>query len=299
MISSLQTKIWILDLKAWTNINLTYSWSEITVNSTWGGWWGIPYISNVASINLIPWSTQDITLNWINFTPNSTIDIPWFDWTINSITAISPSELQANLTTGSNETLYDVIISNWWLLNTLWSGNWVSLLGVMLIIWTGPAGTYTETFEANNLGNWTAVNGLTANVSFQTLTWWTPSAQTWPNSPAAWLYYMYTEATSPNFPNMTFAVETSYFRNAQSISFDYHMFGAAMWELVIQTYYEWVWTDVYTLSGQQQTAQANPWLNSWDIDISSYGVEKIRFFYTSWTDYTWDLSIDNVVITSI
>lgn len=39
---------------------------------------------------------------------------------------------------------------------------------------------------------------------------------------------MYTEASNPNFPSMTFAVETSHFRNAQSIAFDYHMFGADM-----------------------------------------------------------------------
>jgi hypothetical protein len=77
------------------------------------------------------------------------------------------------------------------------------------------------------------------------------------------------------------------------------MFGAAMWTLVIQTYYGWAWTDVYTITGQQQANQGDAWLNTWNIDISSYNVEKIKFFYTSWADYTWDVSLDNVIVTSI
>jgi hypothetical protein len=299
LIVELQSKIGLSDLKSGTNINLTYSGSEVTVNSLW--WWGssTPFITTSTLINMSPSQTQNITLDWINFTPSSTLLIPGFDGTVNTTTPISPTQIQANVTSWTNEVTYDLVVSNGWVLNTLWAwnGNW--LYNVWPIIWAGPAGTYTETFETNTLGNWTAVTGLTANVSFAPITWGTPSGSTWPNNASAGSYYIYTEASNPNFPNRTFAVETDNFRNAQNISFDYHMFGVDMWTLIVQTYYWGAWTDTYTIAGQQQTVQADAWLNTWNIDLTSYNVEKIRFFYTSWANYTWDLSIDNIIINSI
>lgn len=300
MIMELQAKVWLSDIVAGTNISLTYSGSQVTLNANWWGWESTtPYITTSTTINIGASQTQNITLDWLNFAPNSTLVIPWFDGSINSTTPLSPTQLQANITTGTNETTYDLVVSNWWVLNTLWTGNWSGLFNVWPVLWVWSAGTYTETFESNSLWNWTAVAGLTANVSFQANTWWTPSGATGPNNAAAWSYYIFTEASNPNFPNKTFGIETNNFRNAQNITFDYHMFGADMWTLVVQTYYGWSWTDVYTIVWQQQTAQTDAWLNTWNIDLSPYNVEMIRFFYTSWANYTWDVSLDNIIITSI
>lgn len=300
LITKLETKLEQANI-TWTwNIEVNNSWTWVIISLTWSIQSDtIPYITTTTKQIIKPSTTKTITIDWDNFTPNSTLQIPWFDWTINSINVLSPYKLEANITSWTTETDYDIVISNNWVLNTTWSWNWNLLLHVWTINWTWPSWTYTEDFESNSLWNWTEVSWLTANVSFQVDSWGTPSSNTWPNSWAWWsTYYAYTEASNPNYPNKTFAIETDYFHTAQSISFDYHMYWAAMWTLVVQTYYGWTWTDVYTISWQQQANQGDAYLNSWNIDLTPYDVEKIRFFYTSGNDYTWDLAVDNIVITS-
>jgi len=297
LVTELNSKVWTWNLLAWTNITLTNSWSDLTIASSW---WGIaPFISNTWSIKIATSTNIIFSLDWVYFTPSSNVTIPWFDWTINSVTSVSPSQIDVDLTTWIAETNFDIVIENSWVYNTVWTWNWVWLLSVWPIIWNWPAWIYTEDFETNTLWNWTEVTWLTADVSFQTVTWWTPSWGTGPNAAAGWLYYIYTEASNPNNPNFTFAVETDNFRNAQNISFDYHMFWTGMWDIKVQTLYNSVWTDVLTITWQQQALQADPWLNTWNIDLTPYNVEKIRLFSTSWTDYMSDVSIDNVVINSI
>lgn len=87
-----------------------------------------PNISN-STINVAAASTVTITLNGENFIPTSTVNIPGFDGTINSVTPVSPTEIQVNITTGAANT-FDVVVSNNGVLNTQWVGNGVGLLQV-------------------------------------------------------------------------------------------------------------------------------------------------------------------------
>jgi len=87
-----------------------------------------PNISN-STINMVASSTVTITLNGDNFIPSSTVIIPGFDGAINSVTPISPMEIQVNITTGAAGT-FDMVVSNNGILNTQWSGNGVGLLQV-------------------------------------------------------------------------------------------------------------------------------------------------------------------------
>ena len=88
----------------------------------------IPYITN-STISVTASSTVTIILNGDNFMPTSSVSIPGFDGTINSINAISPMEIQINITTGVANT-FDIIVSNNGILNTQWVGNGVGLLKV-------------------------------------------------------------------------------------------------------------------------------------------------------------------------
>ncbi len=284
------------DLKAWDNVTLTNSGSEIYIN--WMVSWNwVPFIWNEDQIWMPINQTKTVTIIWRNFTPETTVST--VAWTIANLQILSPVELNFDLTTGSIEWEFDVILDNDWVQNTYWTGNWVNLINVWNILWNWPSWTYSEDFETNTLWNWVEVSWLTANVSFQTRSWWTPSSNTWPDDGAgASTYYIYTEASSPNYANKTFAIETDYFHHATSISFDYHMYGDTMWDLIVQTLYDWTWTDVYTISWQQQTSNTDVYLNTWNIDLTPYQTEKIRFFYTSWSSYTWDCALDNIVITS-
>ncbi len=87
-----------------------------------------PNISN-STINVAAASTLTITLNGENFIPTSTVSIPSFDGTINSVTPLSPTEIQVNITTGTANT-FDIVVSNNGILNTQWAGNGVGLLQV-------------------------------------------------------------------------------------------------------------------------------------------------------------------------
>ena len=109
--------------------------------------------------------------------------------------------------------------------------------------------------------------------------------------------YAETSGNGTGYPNRTFGVETTDFNIAQSVAFDYHMFGPNIGTLEVQTQYLGVWTTRFSLTGQQQAAQADPYLSQF-VDLSSFPVEGIRFFYTSGTNWDSDAAIDNVVIIS-
>jgi len=188
-----------------------------------------------------------------------------------------------------------VVVDNDGTDNSLWAGNGVGAFVVALIGGTGVAGTYTESFETD-FGSWANAD---AQQNWARDTAGTPSGNTGPTGASAGTTFVYTEASTNGvgFPNRTFAIETEDFATPQSISFDYHMFGADMGDLEVQTQYQGVWTTRFTLNGQQQAVQADPYLNQF-IDLSLFPVEKIRFFYTSGGNFTGDCAIDNVVIIS-
>ena len=281
-----------VNLKAWTWVTLTNSWSDIFVNTTSSS---IPYISTTLKQIVATSSTSNISLNWTNFTPTSTLIIPSFDWTIDSVNVISPTSLQATITPWSNETDYDLVVSNWWTLSTLWPWNGSLLLWVAApVLWTWVAWTYLEDFEADQ-GSWVS--------SWLTWDWtrddaWPPSSWTWPNE-WAWgsTWYMFTEVSNWDDAN-EFWIETTDFRHATSVSLDYHMVWTDIWTLYIQTLRSWTWTTVWSISGQQQADQADPYINTWNIDLTVYQVESIRILMNWATDRSWDTAVDNISITS-
>lgn len=296
LIAQLDTKLSNTDILPWSGITLTNSWSQVIIDSA--AWSSIPFIDMSNLLQMWTTLTDDLSILGQNFTPNTSLTIPGFDWSINSISVVSPTQIDLNVTSWSNEVDYDIVLSNNGTLNSLWSWNGVWYFKVWPVLWIWVAWTYNETFESNTLWSWSEVTWLTANVSFQVNSNGTPSGSTWPSWAAAGTYYIYTEASNPNFPNRTFAIETDNFRHAQSISFDYHMYWADMGTLEVQTSYNNIWTTVYTLAWQQQTAETQAWDNTWNIDLSNLGVEKIRIFYTSGDNYTWDASVDNISIIS-
>jgi hypothetical protein len=102
-------------------------------------WWSlsspIPYIKTTVSKKMWMSTTKNIILDWDNFTPNSIVEIPWFDWTINSTTPLSKYQLETNITSWPNNQIYNIVVSNNWILNTLWAWNWAWLLNITENIW--------------------------------------------------------------------------------------------------------------------------------------------------------------------
>jgi hypothetical protein len=104
-----------------------------------------PYITTSVATSIAPSTTTNITIAGDNFEPTSTFSIPGFDGTINSVTNNSPYELVANITTGTNQTSYDIVVANGGKTSSSWTGNGSNLLTIIPPVYgTGPAGTYTE-----------------------------------------------------------------------------------------------------------------------------------------------------------
>lgn len=295
MVNIINQKLSIWDIIAGEWVNFTNSGSQIIVNATAGAL--VPYVNNQNQIVLSPNTTQDISIAWINITPGSQLEIPGFDGTINSSFWLSPNEIIANISAWNSTNQYDIVINNNGAKSDQWPWNWVNLLRIISpVLWNGPAWTYIEWFEANSLWSWQNVAGLDANLTVQQ--GWTPSTWTWPNQASNGSYYVFAETSNPNYPTKTFWISTNNFRQAQSISFDYHMFGATIWNLEVQILHNWVWSNVYIIKWQQQAAQTDAWLNTGVIDLSGELVEEIRLLYTSGTNYTGDMAIDNISIIS-
>ena len=80
------------------------------------------------------------------------------------------------------------------------------------------------------------------------------------------------------------------------LRFHYHMYGATMGTLDVQIHNGTSWASVWTLSGQQQTSDTDPWIEA-IVDISSYtGTIQIKFLGTKGTSFTGDMSIDEVKV---
>ncbi len=138
----------------------------------------------------------------------------------------------------------------------------------------------------------------------------TPSNNTGPELASDGEYFLYIEASDPNFPSKTARLtspcfDLSLYENAM-FSFDYHMFGANIGELTIDVSTDfggsYTTLNSYTLTGQQNTSHADPWKTQ-IVDLSgTYDgqIIKLRFSATTDSDGTngWqgDISIDNFSI---
>ena len=297
LVTTLNNKIEKQQLIAGSNITISQNGENLEISSI-NSWWSYPYISTTNPFYLAQNTNYDLVLEGENFNPNSQVNIPSFDGTINTVSVSSPQSLSVNLTTGNSMQSYDLVISNWWLLNSSWSWNGENLITIITpVLWTGPAGIYNETLESNSLGNWSDSVWNDANFTIQT--GGTPSSGTGPTGAAWGSYYIFAETSNPNNPNKIFAIETTHFRQAQSLSFDYHMHGGNMGTLTVEILNGSTWTTAYTLQWQQQITQTDPWINTGNINISDKLVEKIRIRYSSGWGYQGDVSIDNISITSI
>jgi len=125
----------------------------------------------------------------------------------------------------------------------------------------------------------------------------TPSSPTGPSSDhtSGDGYYMYVEASSPNFPlKGPFELEASLGGvEATSITFWYSLFGETMGTLALQTFSTTSgWVEQWSKSGDQ----GEDWQMA-TLGIDTADTFKLKFVaYTAW-DYLGDIAIDDVNIT--
>jgi hypothetical protein len=81
------------------------------------------------------------------------------------------------------------------------------------------------------------------------------------------------------------------------LSFSYHMFGATIGTLDVLVNTGTTWNLVFTLSGQQQTAETSPWADT-AVSLSAYVNDtiEIKFRASRGSSFTGDISIDAISV---
>lgn len=82
------------------------------------------------------------------------------------------------------------------------------------------------------------------------------------------------------------------------LSFEYHMYGATMGTMAVSIVADTLNTVIWSISGQQQTASTDPWLEA-SVDLSPYliyGNIEIRFSGNRNGSFTGDMAVDNFSI---
>nr|WP_321221218.1 M14 family zinc carboxypeptidase [uncultured Psychroserpens sp.] len=268
------------------------------------------------SVNTVTTSSAEVT--WDNI-PSATYDLRYREngsgptgWT--TITGITTNNYSI---TGLLETTdYQVRVRTRCGTSTSDYGPFLNFTTATPIPCTGTSIStfpYSESFE-NTFGLWT--NATTddfnwTNKQEETDGNSTPSANTGPSLASDGDYFLFIEASNPNFPTKVARLVSPCLdftgRENASLSFDYHMFGAFTGVLTVDisidngaTYF--TLTD-YTLTGAQHNSHVDPWKTQ-NVDLSLYDGQsiKLRFSATTNADTTtgWqgDISIDNFLITS-
>ena len=158
---------------------------------------------------------------------------------------------------------------------------------------------YSEGFESG-LGAWGQASG--DDFDWSRDSGGTPSSATGPtsgNGGSTW--YVYGESSSPNYPSKTAILNGPCLdlsgASSCTMDFAYHMYGAAMGTLSLQTRPDGSssWTTQWTLSGNQ----GNAW-NSASVNLNSFAgsTVQVRFVGTTSTSYTSDFTLDDISITT-
>ncbi len=157
---------------------------------------------------------------------------------------------------------------------------------------------YAESFESG-FGSWTNITG--DDFDWVRRSGGTPSSNTGPSGAAAGSFYIYVEASSPNYPSKSTTLESPCFDltgvTSATFSFRYHMLGASsMGALNIEiSTDDNTWTNIWSRSGNQGSS----WQTA-SIDLSGYTGNVVKLRMTGTTTNTWqgDIAVDDMSLTA-
>lgn len=152
---------------------------------------------------------------------------------------------------------------------------------------------YRESWETG-FGIWS--QSTTDDFDWTRRTGSTPSSNTGPTSAIDGNYYIYTEASYPNYGSKTAIITSRCFNltrvNSPAATFRYHMYGSTMGRLQLQVSVNnsALWTTIWSQSGDQ----GNSWKSAYVslASYSSYSNVRLRFVGTTGSSFTGDMAID-------
>jgi uncharacterized protein (TIGR03382 family) len=151
---------------------------------------------------------------------------------------------------------------------------------------------YSESFESG-LGDWVQSTGDDFDWSRNSGS--TQSIGTGPSSAYDGTWYIYTESSSPNYPDRTAELQATVDLQMAvnpMLSIYYHMYGASMGSLVVRVY-TGTWQDIFINSGSQ--------LDQWHqatIDLSSFvgSIATVVLQGTTGSSYFSDMAVDLITL---
>ncbi|CAE7779833.1 UVR8 [Symbiodinium sp. CCMP2592] len=142
-------------------------------------------------------------------------------------------------------------------------------------------------FETDSC-SWRAVS----DQAWRLGTGWTPSSDTGPSAAFDGNRYMYLEASSPNYPNKVFVLESPVFRKfdgeERHMHVHYHMHGESMGQLTLQFWHGMQWTTVWSLSG----SQGDEWHHA--LVTLPEDAQALRFLGMTGTGWASDIGLDKL-----
>jgi hypothetical protein len=149
------------------------------------------------------------------------------------------------------------------------------------------------------LGDWT--QSSSDDIDWTRQSGGTVSSGTGPSAAAEGNFYLYTEASAPNFPSKVAIVTSPCFDltavSDPELTFNYHMFGANMGSLVLEVRTSTTnWTTLWSRTGDQ----GNQWLQI-SVNLQPYATvtdARFRFRGTTGSGFSSDMAVDGFEIAS-
>nr|WP_321233009.1 GEVED domain-containing protein [uncultured Psychroserpens sp.] len=255
--------------------------------------------TNLISSNI---TTNTVDLSWTASTDN--VGVAGYDIYQDGvfiINVVGTTHLVTGLTASTNYSFY--VIAKDAANNSSVQSNTISITTADIVNCSGTTISsfpYNEDFESTvngGLGLWTQDTGDDGDWTRDS--GGTPSGPTGPTGDFDPLdptgqrpsgFYMYVEATLNSDPGpgstvylVSPCIDLTGFENGV-FSFYYHMFGTDMGDLTldVSTDNGMLWTTINTLSGQQHSAQTDPWLQR-NVDLSAYNNQNIKLRFSGTT----------------
>ncbi|MBN1339325.1 MAG: hypothetical protein JXA03_08380 [Bacteroidales bacterium] len=158
---------------------------------------------------------------------------------------------------------------------------------------------YSESFESG-FGAWQ--QSPDDDFDWTRKTGPTPTSGTGPQGAYEGAYYLFTESSTPNYPNKSAGLFANFDfsqLNQPVLTFWYHMYGSTMGSLKLQASTNGgnTWNDLWSLTGNQ----GDIWLQA-NVSLAAYGMQsnvKIRFLGTTGAGYWSDMAIDFVEVVGL
>lgn len=144
---------------------------------------------------------------------------------------------------------------------------------------------YTASFESD-FDSWTT-------TMFERKSGSTGSGSTGPSSAYDGSYYIYAETSGPNKPAVEFDLCRTFDEDVRRVSFQYHMYGSTIGDVVLQGSDDGgsTYTTLWSKSGNL----GDSWYGA-TVNIGTKGSQDLKFVYVSGSSVTGDFALDAVEV---